>query len=242
MARPRPPDRFQQLLEAALRVFARKGVARTRMADIAAEMGVAPGSLYNWVESKDALFQWIVERGADDGVIETPAKLPIRMPSPAVARRRLRTQLAASFRIPAFEAALAARRPRDARAELEGVLRAIYAQIERVRRPMVVVERSAIDLPELFQLYFVTLRRDFFARFARYVERRQRSGQFRRDLDPAVAARFALESIVYFARHRFGDADPDAGLPGDERVREHVVRLVVASLVPDASRPRRKRA
>jgi AcrR family transcriptional regulator len=242
VARPRPPDRFQQLLEAALRVFARKGVKRTRMADIAAEMGVAPGSLYNWVESKEALFQWIVERGADDGVIETPKRLPIRMPSPAVARRRLREQLAAAFRIPAVEAALAAKQPADARAELEGLVRAIYAQIERVRRPMVVIERAAIDLPELFQIYFVTLRRDFFARFARYVERRQRSGHFRRDLDPAVAARFAVEAITYFARHRFGDADPDAGLPDDERVREHVVRLVVASLLPDPSRPRRRRA
>lgn len=242
MARPRPPDRFQQLLDAALRVFAAKGVRRTRMADIAQEMGVAPGSLYNWVESKDALFQWIVERGADDGIIETPERLPIRMPSPAVARRRLRQQLGAAFRMPALEAALAAKRPADARAELEGVLREVYAQVERARRPMVVVERSAIDVPELFELYFVTLRRDFFARFAGYVSQRQRAGHFRSGLDPQAAARFAVESIVYFARHRFGDQDPAAGLPDDDTVRETVVRMVLASLLPDSPHPRRRRA
>jgi len=229
------------LLDAALRVFAAKGVKRTRMSDIAREMGVAPGSLYNWVESKEALFQWIVERGADDGVIETPKRLPIRMPSPATARRRLRRQLTAAFHLPRCEAAFAAKRTRDARAELEGVVREFYAQVERARRPMTVIERSAIDVPELFELYFLTLRRDFFARFARYVARRQQSGQFRRDLDPAVAARFAIESSVYFARHRFGDADPGAGLPDDDTVREHVVRMVLASLLPDPRAPRRRR-
>lgn len=242
MARTRPPDRFQQLLDAALRVFAAKGVRRTRMSDIAREMGVSPGSLYNYVESKEALFQWIVERGADDGVIEAPATLPIRMPSAATARRRLREQLEIAFRLPAFEAALACRRPADPRAELEGVVRELYGQIERARRPMVVIERSATDLPELFDLYFVRLRRDFFARFAEWVARRQRAGHFRATVDPRVAARFATESVVYFARHRFGDLDPDSGLPDDDRVREHVVRLVVASLLPDSPRPRRRRA
>lgn len=242
MARPRAPDRFQHLLDAALRVFAAKGVRRTRMADIAREMRVAPGSLYNWVESKEALFHWIVERGADDGVIETPKRLPIRAPSPATRRKRLRRQLTAAFRMPALDAALARRRIADARAELEAVTRELYDQVARARRPMMVVERSALDMPELFQIYFVELRRDFFARFAAYVARRQKSGHFRRGVDPRVAARFAIESIVYFARHRFGDQDPAAGLPDDDAVRENVLRLAVASLLPDSPRPRRRRA
>ncbi|RIL04524.1 MAG: TetR/AcrR family transcriptional regulator [Proteobacteria bacterium] len=241
MARTRPPDRFQQLLDTALRVFAHKGVRRTRMSDIAREMGVSPGSLYNYVESKEALFHWIVERGAADGVVEAPDALPIRLPAPAVARRRLREELGSAFRIPALEAAFARRAPADARAELEKVVRAVYAQVERARRPMTVIERSAPDLPELYALYFVQLRREFFARFADWVARRQRGGHFRDDVDPRVAARFALESIVYFARHRFGDLDPDAGLPDDDAVREHVVRLVLASLLPDPPRPRRRR-
>src|SRR5262245_52971025 len=142
MARPRPPDRFQQLLVAAQRVFARKGVRRARMADIAREMGVSPGSLYNYVESKEALFHWIVERGVDDGVVEAPAELPIRTPTPAAAEKRLREQLAASFRLPMFEAACARRRVGgDARAELDSIVRELYERIERARRPMIIVER-----------------------------------------------------------------------------------------------------
>jgi AcrR family transcriptional regulator len=239
MARARPPDRFQQLLDAALRVFAAKGVRRTRMQDIARRMGVSPGSLYNYVESKEALFHWIVERGADDGVIETPAELPIRTPPPVLAQKRLREQLAASFQLPAFEAACGRRRVTDAAAELETIARELYDRISRNRRPMAVVERSAVDLPELFDVYFVELRRDFFRRLARYVERRQRSGHFRGDLDPGVAARVVVETITYFARHRFGDQDPGL-LRDDDLVRENVVRMVVASLLPTA-RPRRSR-
>ena len=43
------------------------------MSDIAKEMGVAQGSLYNYVESKDALFFWLVDRGLDPGETQDPA-------------------------------------------------------------------------------------------------------------------------------------------------------------------------
>jgi AcrR family transcriptional regulator len=122
MARARPPDRFQQLLDAALAVFAAKGLRRARMADVARAMGVSPGSLYNYVESKEALFHWIVERGADAGPVVAPPALPIRAPAARVRTRRLRQQLEAGFRLPALEAALVRRRTGDPRAELAAIV------------------------------------------------------------------------------------------------------------------------
>ena len=236
MARSRPPDRFQQLRAAALQVFGSKGLRRSRMADVAEAMGVSPGSLYNYVESKEALFHWILERGSNDDPVETPAALPIRTPAPDALETRLRSHLEAAFQLPLFEAALARRRITDARAELEALVRELYARVATNRRVMTVVERSAIDLPELFQIYFVTLRRDFFARFARYIEQRQNAGHFRDDVDPVVAARVVLESVTYFARHRFGDPDPTL-LPDNTLVRDNVIRLAVASLLPVSPRP-----
>jgi AcrR family transcriptional regulator len=239
VARPRPAARFQQLRDAALLVFGTQGLRRSRMADVAAEMKVSPGSLYNYVESKEALFHWILERGGDEGPVEAPTDLPIRTPARDEVHTRLRAQLEAAFRLPRFEAALARRRVTDAGAELEEVVRELFERIERHRRTMTVIERSAIDLPALFQIYFVTLRRDFFGRFAHYVERRQASGHFRDDVDPVVAARGATETVTYFARHRFGDQDPDT-LPNDDAVRENVVPLVVGSLLAPTPRPRRR--
>jgi AcrR family transcriptional regulator len=47
------------ILEAAVRVFARKGVHATRVGDIAAEAGVAHGLLYHYFSSKDELLETV---------------------------------------------------------------------------------------------------------------------------------------------------------------------------------------
>ena len=62
MVRPRSPEFVPRMLAAAARVFARTGLKQARMTDIAREMGVAHGSLYNYVESKEALFLLLVEQ------------------------------------------------------------------------------------------------------------------------------------------------------------------------------------
>ena len=45
MARSRDPDFLNRLARAGMRVFARKGLVRARMTDIAREMGVSHGSM-----------------------------------------------------------------------------------------------------------------------------------------------------------------------------------------------------
>ena len=55
MARTIPPDRFQQLVDCATQVFIERGYAHTQMADVAEAMGIGKGTLYLYVESKEAL-------------------------------------------------------------------------------------------------------------------------------------------------------------------------------------------
>lgn len=45
----------QQILNAALRVFARDGISRSRIADIAAEAGISTSNLYEYYKSKEDL-------------------------------------------------------------------------------------------------------------------------------------------------------------------------------------------
>lgn len=45
----------QQILNAALRVFARDGISRSRIADIAAEAGISTSTLYEYYKSKEDL-------------------------------------------------------------------------------------------------------------------------------------------------------------------------------------------
>jgi TetR/AcrR family transcriptional regulator, fatty acid metabolism regulator protein len=50
-------DKRRQLLEAAVRVFARKGFHASRVGDIAEEAGVAHGLLYHYFDSKDQVLE-----------------------------------------------------------------------------------------------------------------------------------------------------------------------------------------
>ena len=50
-------DKRRQLLDAAVRVFARKGFHASRVGDIAEEAGVAHGLLYHYFKSKDEVLQ-----------------------------------------------------------------------------------------------------------------------------------------------------------------------------------------
>ena len=45
-----------EILQAAMQVFSRKGVAKTRMADIAVAAGIGKGTIYEYFRSKEEIF------------------------------------------------------------------------------------------------------------------------------------------------------------------------------------------
>ncbi len=55
-------DRKEQILDAAMRVFAQKGFTRATNKDIAREAGITPGLIYYYFESKEAVLQAIIEQ------------------------------------------------------------------------------------------------------------------------------------------------------------------------------------
>ena len=54
-------DKRRQLLDAAVRVFARKGFHASRVGDIAEEAGVAHGLLYHYFKSKDQVLETVFQ-------------------------------------------------------------------------------------------------------------------------------------------------------------------------------------
>ncbi len=54
-------DRREQIMDAALRVFAKKGFANASNKDIAREAGITPGLIYHYFKSKEALLRAIFE-------------------------------------------------------------------------------------------------------------------------------------------------------------------------------------
>jgi AcrR family transcriptional regulator len=227
MVRHRSADFVPRLLQAAARVFARQGLKASRMADIACEMGVAHGSLYNYVESKEALFLLLVDQWGRADLDLRDRELPLKTPPMDNIVSRLRERVAEAFPLPALDAALSRRRPTDPQTELRAVVQELFDQTERSREGATILERSARDVPELFGLFFEQVRRDLFERMTRYVTIRMQDGVFHRN-DPQTTARFIIESVTFFARHRFLDPYPQT--LDDATVRETILDLVTRSL------------
>ena len=243
MVRPRSPEFVPRMLTAAARVFGRTGLKQARMTDIAREMGVAHGSLYNYVESKEALFLLLVEQWGRPDLTLEDRELPLKTPSMASIVEQLRQRVHATFPLPSLDAALKRKKVADAQEELRAIVLELFLQTERSRDGATILERSAREVPELFGLFFEQVRRDLFARLTRYVAIRMTTGDFHA-ADPPTAARFIVESVTFFARHRFQDPHPQE--LDDDAVRQTIVDLVSRSLVPPVAksrttRPRKRR-
>jgi AcrR family transcriptional regulator len=73
-ARGQARDVFRvAILEAAERVFARRGFVESKVADIAREAGMAAGTLYNYFDSKDAIYQSICELRGEEALSQSRA-------------------------------------------------------------------------------------------------------------------------------------------------------------------------
>ncbi len=60
--RRRAEDRPDEVLDAALRLFASNGFAATKVEDIALEAGISKGAIYRYFSSKDEIFESLVRR------------------------------------------------------------------------------------------------------------------------------------------------------------------------------------
>jgi AcrR family transcriptional regulator len=227
--RTRRPGALDQLIEAALAVFARSGFRETQMVDVAREMGVALGTIYSYVESKEALFALVVDRAlTNSGGQDHPGpgpELPLRAPETTEILLRVKERLEELTALPVLAAAVRRRVTNDAAAELQRVLEELWALIARTRLAADMVERSARDWPELSVLFYDRARRDVLDRLGTYFERRTRSGHFRSHGDAGLIARSTLETVTFWARHRYRDS------AGIEAADEHVRRVILAFLV-----------
>ena len=61
-------ERRRALLEAARRVFARKGLAASKMTDLAAAAGISYGLVYHYFPDKESVFAALVEEAVQQGI------------------------------------------------------------------------------------------------------------------------------------------------------------------------------
>ena len=127
--------------------------------------------------------------------------------------------------------ALAGKRPKDGRAELESIVRELYDVLARNRYGIKLIDRSAPDLPELAALWFQGARGGAIGGLGEYLDRRVRQGLLRPVPDTAAAARLIIETAVFWAVHRHWDPHPQP--VEDSAARETVVRFIVQALAKE---------
>ena len=206
------------------------------MTDVGVRLELSHALLYRYVESKEALFELAVRYAMDPDAVSTLATpLPTPPPGRTLALVKRWAKERASF--PVLGAARAARGPDGVADELGAIIDELYLFFEHNRQVLALIERSAPDIPELYTFYFLQRRRALLAQLADYLQRRMASGNLQPASDLQVAARFLLESVVWFAWHR--KDDPDSAMIGDEPARQVVKELLVAAFVPPPTRRRR---
>ncbi|GCE48641.1 TetR family transcriptional regulator [Thermosporothrix hazakensis] len=73
-------DRREQIIDAAMNVFAHKGYSRATNKDIALEAGITPGLIYHYFESKEALLQAIINERSPLRVVRATSPTELEQP------------------------------------------------------------------------------------------------------------------------------------------------------------------
>ena len=232
MPRKIPDSRFQDLIDAATGVFIAQGYRRTQMGDIAKAMGLAKGTVYLYVESKDALFD-IVLRSADaPRPIALPASLPVRTPTRGRTLQWVKHRLAEQPASSTLRAALRRHGGAWDTTELTRILGELFEAMTRNRTGIKLVDRCAVEYPALAKVWFAQGREALLVQLTQYLERGIRAGRLRPVPNSVVAARLIIETLVFWAVHRHWDPSPQ---PFDPRVaQDTVVQMLVGALGQEA--------
>ncbi len=216
MARRIPENRFDELVRAATCVFIEHGYRLTQMSDIAEAVGVAKGTLYGYVESKDVLL-WVCLRSADEaGAIPLPETLPIPTLPQGEIGMQVKAALGARLVQPMLAAALERDRAEDPIEEMREIIAELYDLMFANRHGIKLLDRC-MDHPELANLWQTQGREQPRLAMARYIERRIAVGQIRAVPNVRLAARIVIETLSTWAVHIHWDKAPEAFDPKESR-------------------------
>lgn len=197
------------------------------MADLAAELGVTEAALYRYAVGKDALVH------AAFHACLFPARKPNRVTPLADPGRAATVALVARFLrnespLPELRRRLRARNaPGQAEQELEDFVRLLFRSLAANRQALRLIERVALEWPELEHVWFGGARADFFADLTTFLARRARQGVLR-TVDVTTAGSILVETAFHFAVVRHYEARPAPVDPA--QLEDAVVTMLVRGL------------
>jgi len=228
--------RWVELVETATAVFLNKGYKRTQMADITEAMGLSAGAIYRYVESKEALFDLLVRAGAGMKLEAVELVPPVATPRPGATLAFLRKTLKREGRIASLHAALSRPKVENVSVEFESIVRELYAKTAQFRVGIKLLDRSALDWPELAALWSGHWRATLVDQLARYFDLRISQHLLSPVPDTKAWSRFVIETVAFFALHRHYDPFPT--VMSDLIAEDTVVRALIRATSGESQRKR----
>jgi len=228
--------RLRELVEAALGVFCRQGYERAQVADVAKVMGVAVGTIYLYVEGKEALFDLVIRHTAtEDPEWLDDIEIPVVAPAPGSTVEFLRGVFGREGQWPLLEAGLRRRKASDIRIELDGIVREQYRLMKRHRRGLVLLTRSALEFPAPAAVFVLALRPRLLEGLATYLTSRIAVRQVRPLADVAATAAVLTQTIAWANLQR--PVDPGLSRLSEQTVEDATVDLIVSGLLTNPAKP-----
>ena len=205
----RPDDRPQEILDAALTVFAERGYRNTRLEDIGEAAGVTKGAIYHYFANKEDLLLRAIEQRSEQafGRIEE-----IVRDKTAPVSTRLRLVVRRWF----------------------GSI-----SKERLAVVTLLLQGIAHEAPDAFHRWLARGPTASSRLIATLVREGQSRGEFRPDADAQVAARMLVSGLLQqTVWQQYAESVPDVGI-AQERLVDSALELFLHSLRPSSRRARR---
>lgn len=226
MPRIRPHDRIDKIADAATETFIRNGYTPARISQIAERARVGPGTIYLYAAGKEALYDLAIRRALEDPTVWS-LTLPHPSPEPGAVADALWRCLQNAAHFPQLWLAAESPPPADVTAEVEGIIRELYRWLHRYRRAIELVRRTAMDWPDVAQVFYRRFWRGGIHRVSEYLARRVNEGALPTRGEGLAAAHLVVESLTWMAVHR--EWSPDGGnIPGGPAEDTAVALLVPA--------------
>jgi AcrR family transcriptional regulator len=219
-ARRRGEDRTRDVAQAALAAFRNRGYRLTQVADVSERLGLAVGTIYRTVESKEALFHLAVLEAA--GRWPERLDLPIKVTGLNETLAVLRQVGEGKSLWPTLRGAAGRAAGGDARAEAPAIAGELYDTMARLAPLILLLDRCAHEVPELAVVFDEEVRRALVDDLTAWVRRRGLIAASDRATTEAVA-RGALEAVAWLAKNR--PDDPTAASIDDAHARAAAVRI-----------------
>jgi len=233
MARTRPQTRLTELVETAADVFIQsRGYRRAQMEEFASRLGVSKGTLYLYVQSKEALFDLALRFADHPDTFEEPGALPVPTPESGATLAYVNSRMASDESFLAFASLATAAPSSDAHRELVDVIHALYNALYHNRRAVKLVDTCAADHPELGNTWYEAGRGGIASLLLPFIQTRVDAGHFAPVPDPGLAARYVLENCVFWAIHLHWDPHPESH--NHERIEDTLIHFLVRGLVNEA--------